>query len=256
MDRHAAHETDNALTKDRALPLDLVLSDPNLDELHRIMTDEANDQYKRFNAARALAYVGDARCIDTLAKTLAGAFAVTSSGFEQSKAAACLLYLEYDFPNDFLFTRLPNPMYPELNAFLEDPNHPTGPTMMYSERYDFSSDPNLPYTNEEVAAIVTAPSAYLRDAVTVRGPLTIADIEQRDLQLGLDRIARLGITDLIRVPFWGGLEDEWLGFKEQMRPGDLIYYFTIHEELLTGGPEGYVWIRDGAVAAKVITGMI
>jgi len=256
MDRHAAHETDNALIKDRVSPLDLVSSDPNLDELHKIMTDEANDQYKRFNAARALAYLGDTRCIDTLAKTLAGEFAETSSGVEQSKAAACLLYLGYDFPKDFLFTRLPNPMYPELNALLEEPNQPmpiASSYPLYSERYNVSSDPNLPYTNEEAAAIVTRYLGYVMRPVKVRGPLSTVDAEQRDLQLTLDLIAKFGVSDDIRLPFWW-MKEEWSGFKKQMRAGDLLYYFTTDEidwDLL-GGREGYVLIHEGTVVAMIL----
>jgi hypothetical protein len=255
MDQHAAHETDNASIKDRASPLGPVSNDPNLDELHKIMTDEANDEYKRFNAARALAYLGDMRCIDTLAKTLAGEFAETSSGIEQSKAAACLLYLEYDFPKDFLFTRLPNPMYPELNALLEDPNQPRPPAMPYSERYDFSSDPNLPYTNKEVAATVTKYLGYVVRPVKVRGPLSVIDVEQRELQLVLGMIAERGFYDWIRVPFWGF--DDWRDFKSRMRAGDLIYYFTTDEIdwHLLGGREGYVLIREGALVAMIIVAM-
>jgi len=253
MDQHAAYDANDALMKDRVSPLGLVSNDPNLDEIHRIMTDEANDEYKRFNAARALAYLGDMRCIDILAKTLAGKFAMTSSGFEQSKAAACLLYLEYDFPEDFLFTRLPNPLDPEFNVFLEDPNNPTSSEMPYSERYDFCSDPNVPYTNQRVAAIVAADlfGGY-RDCVRVRGPLTIADAEQRDLQLGLDKIAYWGTSDFARVPFWE-LEDEWRAFKKQMRAGDLIYFFKLSMELIRH-EWGYVLIRDGAAVAKIKTG--
>jgi hypothetical protein len=256
VDQHAAYERDDALTKGRVSPLGLISNDPNLDELHEIMTSEANDEYKRFNAARALAFLGDTRCIYILAKTLAGEFAMTSSGFEQSHAAACLLYLGYDFPKDFLFTRLPNPLYPELNVFLEDPNHPTGPTKMYSERYDYPSDPNLPYTSTQIVTIVTASFVYLQRPVKVRGPLTVADIEQRELQFILDLIAELGIPDWTRVPF-RGLEEDWLGFKKQMRAGDLIYYFTTDDidwRLLTGA-EGYVLIREGKVVDMIVTGI-
>jgi hypothetical protein len=58
--QHTAQERGDALTKDRVSPLGLVSNDPNLDELHGIMTSETNDEYKRFNAARAMAYLGDA----------------------------------------------------------------------------------------------------------------------------------------------------------------------------------------------------
>lgn len=256
VDQHAAYERGDALTKGRVSPLGLISNDPNLDELHEIMTSEANDEYKRLNAARALAFLGDTRCIDILARTLAGEFAMTSSGFGQSHAAACLLYLGCDLPKDFLFTRLPNPLYPELNVLLEDPNHPTGPTRMYSERYDYSSDPNLPYTGTQIATIVTASFVYLQRPVKVRGPLTVADIEQRELQFTLDLIAELSIPDWTRVPF-RGLEEDWLGFKKQMRAGDLIYYFTTDDVdwRLLAGAEGYVLIREGKVVDMIVTGI-
>jgi hypothetical protein len=255
MDQHAAYERGDALTMDRFSPLGLVSNDPNLDELHQIMADEANDEYKRFNAARALAYLGDGRCIDTLAKTLAGEFAMTSSCIEQSQAAACLLYLGYDFPKNFLFTRLPNPIYPELNALLEDADHSTQPPFpLYSERYDFSSGPNLPYTNKEVAAIVTGWLGYVAGPVRVRGPLSILDVEQREVLRNLDLIAA-GIPQL-RVPFWAFC-DEWRHLVSQIKGGDLIYHFTTDDIDwgLLGGREGYVLIRKGEVVEMIITAL-
>jgi len=256
MDRCTAHEKGDALRMDRVSPLGLVSNDPNLDELHEIMMSETNDEYKRFNAARALAYLGDSRCIDTLAKTLAGEFAVSSSCIEQSQAGVCLLYLNYDFPKDFLFTRLPNAVYPELNALLEDTNHPTGPTMMYSERYDSVSDSNLPYTNDQIAVVVTASFGYAPYSARVRGPLTVADIEQRELQFILDLTAEVDNLRWTRVPFCG-LEEDWLAFKKQIRAGDLIYYFTAPEIYWSGlaGAEGYVLIREGKIAEMIVTGL-
>jgi hypothetical protein len=255
MDWYTAYNGGDALRKDRFSPLDLVLNDPNVDELHKIMTSGAGDEYKRFNAARALAYIGDERCIDILVITLAGKYAATSSGFEQSHAAACLLYLGYDFPKDFLFTRLPNPLYPELNALLEDPNQSAWPSPMYSERYNRSSDPNLPYTNEKIATTVRDYLGYVAGPVKVRGPLSMMDVEQRELQLILDDIVKFRSADWIRLPFYGW--EEWSGFKEQMRTGDLLYYF-ITDEIdwsLLGGREGYVLIREDAIAAMFITGL-
>jgi len=253
MDRHAACESSDALRKDRVSPLDLVLNDPNVDALHKIMTNEANDSYKRFNAARALAYLADMRCIDILKKALAGEFAVSSSGFEQSQAAACLLYLDYDFPKDFLFTRLPNPLYPELNALLEDPNQPLmppgRPVPQYSERYVFSPDPNLPYTNEQVEKVATQ---YLNMSVGVFGPLSTGDVQQVELQFILDLTATHESSDLLRLPF-ADRYDAWRDFKKQMRSGDLLYFFA-SDGMSPSSVflKGYVLIRGGQVAAHLL----
>ena len=253
-DQHAAQERGDALTKDRVSPLGLVSNDPNLDQLHGIMTSETNDEYKRFRAARAMAYLGDARCIDTLVKTLAGEFAVSSSGIERSHAAACLLYLNYDFPKDFLFTRLPNSLYPELNTLLEDPNQSAWPSPTYSERYNHSSEPNLPYTSQKIATSVRSHLGYVAGPVTVRGPLSTIDVEQRELQSVLDEIVEFNCHDWIRIPF-SGFQDEWLDFRSQMRAGDLNYSF-ITDEIdwsLLGGREGCILIREGTIAAMFIT---
>lgn len=249
-DVHVAHVLDDDLRKDRVSPLELVSADPNVvEQLHGIMTDETNDAYKRFNAARALAYLGDRRCVDILSKTLAGEFAMTSSGFELSEAALCLLYLEYDFPDDFLFTRVPNALYPELNALLDSPNRWGGPTSLYSERYDFSSDPNLPYTKEQVEQIVAQHLGWFSAAVS--GPLLIGEVEQRELQLTLDLIAAHVVEDAIRAPF-ASCYSQWENFKKQVRPGDLIYYFTPGMSLSSIWMDGYVLLRDGAVVAQIV----
>jgi hypothetical protein len=255
MDQHVAYEKGDALRKDRVSPLGLISNDPNLDELGKIMTDEANDEYKRFNAARAMAFFGDARCIDILTKTLAGEFAVSSSCIEQSHAAACLLYLGYEFPKDFLFTRLPNAQYGELNALLDDPNQTAWPAAMYSERYNYSSDPNLPITNEEVGILVRKALGHPIGPVTARGPLWIADVEQRELQSILDTAAERPPLEWIRIPLWD-MRDEWLSFKKRMSAGGLLYYFTTDaiDWSMLGGREGYVLIREDKVAEMIVTG--
>ncbi len=252
MDLHAAHETGDALRIDTASPLGLVSNDPNTDELCQIMTDEANDPYKRFNAARALAYLGDQRCVDILTETLAGAFAQTSSGFEQSEAAACLLYLGGELPETFLFTRLANPLYAEWNALLDDPNDSVALLAPYSERYDSASDANLPYTKDEVEQIVA--EHFRQFSVGVVGPLVTADVEQIELQMILNRVEAGRFDAMLRVPF-PGWYDHWRDFEQQMGPDDLLYYFD-------PGPEpspdsiirvGYVLIRDGKVVAELLT---
>lgn len=251
-DVHAAHSFGDDLRKDRVAPLELVSADPNVvDQLYGIMTNETNDPYRRFNAARALAYLGDRRCMDILSKTLAGDFAMTSSGFELSEAALCLLYLGYDLPGDFLFTRVPNPLYSELNALLEDPNRPARPIPLYTERYDVSPEPNLPYTKEQVEQIVAQHFGLFSAAV--RGPLLTGDVEQRELQLTLDLIAAHVLADAIRVPF-PDRHTRWENFTKQMCPDDVMYYFVPGENSPSSiMMEGYVLIRDGRVVAQIAT---
>jgi hypothetical protein len=119
MDVYVAGTLDDDLRKDRVSPLSQALSDCNsANTLIQIMNDENNDVYKRFNAARGLAYLDDVNAVDILENTLLHGFAMTSSGFEQSEAASCLLYVGHDFPEDFLFSRLPNALFPELDIFL------------------------------------------------------------------------------------------------------------------------------------------
>lgn len=253
-DQHAAYESGDALMKDRTSPLGLVSNDPNTDALHGIMTDEANDPYKRLSAARVMAYFGDTRCIDLLVKTLAGEFAPSSSGFAQSEAGACLLYLGYDFPKDFLFTRLPNALYPELNALLEDPEQPTEPPYpLYSERYNLARDPNLPYADKEISTQIMRELPRM-EPVKIRGPLSVADVMQREVQRSLDEIVSFGMSPWLRIPS-AGFYDDWQAFTSQMEAGDLIYYFTTDEMdwSLLGGREGYVLIHEGRIVTMLIT---
>ncbi len=248
---HTAHRLDDDLRKDRVSPLQLVSADPNVvEQLYGIMTDETGDPYKRFNAARALAYLGDRRCADILSKTLAGEFAGTSSCFELSEAALCLLYLGYDFPDDFLFTRVPNALYPALNVFLEDPNRPTGPLSFYPERYDFSPEPNLPYTKEQVEQIVAQHLGW--SSVVVTGPLLVGDVEQIELQWTLDLIAAHVLEDAIRAPF-ADRYSQWESFKKQVRSGGLIYHFGPGISPSSSWIDGYVLIRDGRVVTQIMT---
>ncbi len=247
MDRHAAYESGDALMKDRVSPLDLVLNDPNVDALHKIMTDEANDPYKRSNAARALAYLGDERCINVLTNALAGKFAASSSCIEQNQAGVCLLFLGYRFPRDFLFTRLPNPIYPELNALLEDPNRPATLTEpLYSERYNYSRDPNLPYTNDKIATIVIKHLEHPKRPVKIRGPLSTLEVEQREIANPR--------YPWVEAPL-GGLPNTWRKLLDQGKNGDLLYYFITDEADWASlrGAEGYVLIRQGEVAAIIMT---
>lgn len=78
---------------------------------------------QRLAHAQALAYLGNDAGVDVLKKaafpTTATAPFITSSGFEISESALCLLYLEADFPDSFRFSNVPNPLYPELDELLK-----------------------------------------------------------------------------------------------------------------------------------------
>lgn len=91
----------------------------NADKLKAILADETKDEYVRLAAAEGLAYLGNTDGTQLLEKTLFGNFAMTSSGHEKSEAALSLLFLGYTFPKTFLFSRLVNPLYPELDVLLE-----------------------------------------------------------------------------------------------------------------------------------------
>ena len=73
--------------------------------------------------AQALAYLGNNIGINVLEEAalptkLIGPY-TTQSGFEISESALCLLYLGFDFPVTFKFSKIPNPLYSELDIFLK-----------------------------------------------------------------------------------------------------------------------------------------
>ena len=241
-DRNAAKAIRSDLAKDRVLPLARTSGDPNdRKQLRAIMADEACDPYKRFNAARVSAYLGDSQSADILSKVLQGKLVKSDSGREQNQAALCLLYLDYHFPEDFAFSRLPSPLYPELDALIDRPLRRIGP--------------NPPYTREEVQAIVVK-YIGLRFSVTVRGPLSIAEVEQESLLETLHDVVRHRLKDIPRVPF-AYSNTEWKNLKNQLQKDDLIYYFTSDKTSWAAlyGRAGYVAIRKGEVVAGIITKM-
>ncbi|MCP4679150.1 MAG: hypothetical protein GY854_27390 [Deltaproteobacteria bacterium] len=70
--------------------------------------------------AQALAYLGNDTGVDVLKEAAFGmGIYTTNSGFEISESAICLLYLGYDFPDDFKFSKVANPLYPFLDIFLD-----------------------------------------------------------------------------------------------------------------------------------------
>jgi len=245
IDAYAARVQGDDLAQQRAAPLALVLDDPNerdMGELRTIAGDTSFDEYRRFNAARALAYLGGHERLDVLSKTARGDFAVTASSAERSKAGLCLLYLESDLPDGFAFSRLPNPLYSELDAFVTKSNPPT--------------DTNTSYAKDRIAEIVSE-FVGLGRTVEVRGPLSVGEVELEALVDILCSIAQDNDRwSIPRLPF-GYIYDEWQELKSEVRAGDLIYFFTSDEESWGGlyGIEGYVLIRSGEVVAMLVTAM-
>lgn len=90
----------------------------NAGKLKAILADGTRDEYVRLAAAKGLAYLGDSAGTRVLEKTLFGRFALSNSTHEKSEAALSLLFLGYTFPKTFLFSRLVNPLYPELDVLL------------------------------------------------------------------------------------------------------------------------------------------
>ncbi len=99
--------------------------------------------------------VGDSRCVEFLVTVLGTSTRSFNRGPAKSQAALCLLYLGYDFPDDFAFCKLTPPVYPELDALLREPTQ--------------SLVASGPYTGEQLRAAL---AAYLASgySVIVRGP--------------------------------------------------------------------------------------
>lgn len=243
-DAYGASIQSDALNGDRATPLKLVSNDPNQSDwnaLRATVADPNDDEHKRLNAARVLAYFGDRVSVDILSKTVQGRFAAGRDE-EKGKAALCLVYLECDLPEGFAFSRLANPRYPELDVFVKKSSQPV--------------DANAPYTADEVQAMI-GKSLGMGRSFEVSGPLSVAEVEQEMLMDVLCAIADYNdMRSIPRLPSaWMG--EAWLDFKEEVRAGDLIYFFTSDKASWRGliGREGYALIRDGKVVTMLITAM-
>jgi hypothetical protein len=237
-DAYVARVQGDDVSKDRAAPLGLT----SVEELQAILADAASDEYKKFNAARKLAYLGDHAGVDILSQALAGEFAMTSSEMERSHAGLCLLYLQCDFPENFAFSRLANSLYPELDALLPKPSQP--------------AEPNVPYSEAEVEAIIGEFIGLGRSA-EIRGPLSVAEVEQEALVDILCGIAEYhDMRSIPRLPF-GYINGAWEELRSEVRAGDFIYSFTSDQESWQGlyGIEGYALIRDGEVVGVIVTAM-
>lgn len=76
----------------------------------------------KLDYAQALAYIGNKEGIEVLKQATFNYDNnpyLTNSGFEASESAICLLYLGFDFPENFRFSLLSNSKYPELDVLLD-----------------------------------------------------------------------------------------------------------------------------------------
>lgn len=76
----------------------------------------------KLDYAQALAYIGNKEGVEVLKQATfnyGNNPYLTNSGFEMSESAICLLYLGFDFPENFKFSMLSNSKYPELDILLK-----------------------------------------------------------------------------------------------------------------------------------------
>ena len=234
-----AASTDPA-TRSRLAPLETALVEiPRVHDFYALMIDEKEHPRTRFNAARALAYFGDARSTEFLASVVHGQWRSFTRCVEQSQAALCLLYLGYDLSDDLAFSERRPCVYPELDVFLEEPEQPISASS--------------PYTQEQLDAAIALYLAHDYH-VAVRGPLCVPKVEQEALAEVLRDVAEHARTDITRVPF-GNQVYEWEQFKGQMVAGDLLYHFCTDDDAWEAqeGREGYALVRGGLVRAVIVT---
>ncbi|MDZ7376153.1 MAG: hypothetical protein ONB13_05995 [candidate division KSB1 bacterium] len=96
----------------------LLLAASQLDEAEQLLFDvlkNANDQFLRFNAARALAYRKKKDGLDLLYRCAAGDLVLTSSELERHDAALALLLLGERLPQEYLNSGFADPLYVKLS---------------------------------------------------------------------------------------------------------------------------------------------
>ena len=104
-------------------PFVIALSNAKDKEQKLLEAFNALPKRNRLIHAQALAYLGNDTGIDVLKEAAfptkpMGTY-MTSSGFEISESALCLLYLGFDFPDTFMFSKEPNCHYSELDVLLK-----------------------------------------------------------------------------------------------------------------------------------------
>ncbi|MBN1507042.1 MAG: hypothetical protein JW955_09360 [Sedimentisphaerales bacterium] len=236
----AAADPNNPSAVHTVDPLQMALLDmPQVQELRPIVNDPAQALPLKLNAARALAYFGDPGGTQFLSGTVEGLSRSFSRTPARSHAGLALLYLGYDLPPDFAFSKLSPTLYPELDAFLAKP----------SEWPSVGS----PYRLEELQAAIRLHFGS-SDPVQVRGPLSVVTIEQESLATVLREASEHPDHYLLRVPF-GNRAHEWEEFKDEVRTTDDLYHFILGNPASEAQPgtEGYASIREGQVVAVILT---
>jgi hypothetical protein len=105
-------------------PFHIALSDAKDKEqqLLSLFKESKRDTPRKLLAAQSLAYLGNKTGMPDLEgatfKSKGMPWYMTSSGFEISESALCLLFLGFDFPDTFKFSEIVNPMYPEMDKLL------------------------------------------------------------------------------------------------------------------------------------------
>jgi regulation of enolase protein 1 (concanavalin A-like superfamily) len=236
----AAADPNDAAAAQLVEPLQMALADvPRIFDWYLLVNDSTQSVPARLNAARALAYFGDATGVEFLSSLLRARSRSFPNCPEWSQAGLALLYLGHDFPAGFAFSRLSPPLYPELDAFLGTPAEVPWHVSPY-----------------KVGQLRAALALYLGsdDRVQVRGPLSILTVEQESLTAVLREAAEHPDRYLLRVPF-GDQVYEWEQFKDQMLADDLLYHFIAGDPVaeVEPGLEGYALIREGQVVAAILT---
>lgn len=235
----AAVDPNDTAAMRRIEPLQMALLDmPRVDELCATVGDSTRSIFTRLNAARALAYFGDARGAELLSGILRGELRSLSRSPERSQAGLALLYLGHDFPAGFRFSRLSPPLYPELDAFLD----------MLGEAPSLASPDELEQAQAAIAL-------YLGNStpVWVRGPLSVLAVEQESLAFVLGRAVEHPDMYLLRVPF-GNQSYDWEEFKDQILVDDPLYHFLFvsNDPAVSECIEGYASIREGQVVGAIL----
>ena len=82
----------------------------------------------------------------------------------------------------------------------------------------------------------------------IRGPLTIAQVEQESLE------ETTKSPHVPQVPF-GYANDKWNKLKSQYKDGDEFYFFAADSRRYFQGTAGYVLIRDNELVDLIVTGI-
>lgn len=116
--------------------------------------------------------------------------------------------------------------------------------MEQEEEFDIEEAKAWLAAEEAKYALPMPMERFFEGDVSVIGPMTIAEAEERSLK------EMMRYSDVPHVPF-GFINDKWLEFKTRVKESDDLYYFNTrsHEGSIAGGHagDGYAIVRDGLV---------